>query len=110
MSGGSAHDRKRLEDAVEREVQRRLDRTAPSFSQQDSRPQKPTPSKSTKSVASPGLGFQSLLVWVRAAGVASVLFGVGSVMLAGWFWVGVGLIYAGLLLMAVDLWLEPSLS
>jgi hypothetical protein len=48
--------------------------------------------------------------WIRAAGIAAELFGWGTLVLGGWFWPGVGLIYAGFLLVIVDVWVEPELK
>jgi hypothetical protein len=39
-----------------------------------------------------------------------LLFGLGSLVLAGWFWPAVVLIYGSLGLGAADLWLEPDLQ
>jgi hypothetical protein len=48
--------------------------------------------------------------WLRTAGGAAELFGWGGLMLAGWFWTGVTFIYAGFLLLVVDVWFEPELK
>jgi hypothetical protein len=34
----------------------------------------------------------------------------GALLLVGWFWAGVGLIYFGFLLVVLDVWLEPGLK
>ncbi len=50
-----------------------------------------------------------MVKWTRAAGLGAEIFGWGGLMLAGWFWPAVGLVYLGFVLLAVDLWLEPEL-
>jgi hypothetical protein len=72
MSGGNAHDRKKFEDAVEREVQRRLKTTSQSADTDLSREkdeelkprrnQRPSPKKRNA---------RSMLVWLRGAAIAS---------------------------------------
>src|SRR5271167_709136 len=51
-----------------------------------------------------------IIRWIRTAGIAAVLFGWGGLLLVGWFWPGVGFLYAGFLLLALDAWLEPELK
>ena len=48
--------------------------------------------------------------WLRTAGIGAEFFGWGGLLLAGWFWPGVAFIYAGFLLLAIDVWLEPGLQ
>jgi hypothetical protein len=50
-----------------------------------------------------------LIKWTRTAGVGAELFGWGGLVWAGWFWPGVALIYAGFLLLIIDVWLAPEL-
>ena len=50
-----------------------------------------------------------LFKWLRTASGAAQLFGWGSLMLGGSFWIGASLIYLGFLLVAIDLWVEPDL-
>jgi hypothetical protein len=47
--------------------------------------------------------------WFRAIGAGAQLFGWGSLMLAGYFWAGIALIFLGFISIAIDLWLEPGL-
>jgi hypothetical protein len=105
MSGGNAHDRKKFEDAVEREVQRRLKSPTQSV---HSEPTEEEPKTRRSSPKKPSA--HSLLVWLRGAGIASFIFGLGTMIFAGWYWVGVVLIYVAFLLVATDLWFETSLS
>jgi hypothetical protein len=51
-----------------------------------------------------------LVQWMRGAGAAAVVFGGGGALLTDWFWPGVIAVYAGFLLLAVDVWCEPELS
>jgi hypothetical protein len=53
--------------------------------------------------------FHPIVKWLRTAGIAAELFGWGGLFLVGWFWPAVSFIYAGFLLLAVDVWFEPEL-
>jgi len=50
-----------------------------------------------------------MLRWLRGAGVGAELFGWGALVLTDWFWPAVALVYAGFMILAVDLWFEPEL-
>jgi hypothetical protein len=52
----------------------------------------------------------SLLVGLRGTGIASFVFCLGTLFVAGWYWVGVVLIYRTFLLMATELRYEASLA
>ena len=108
MSGGNSHDRKKFEDAVQREVQRRLS-TASESAQSETSSQETKPLRNQKSHKAKA-DTRAILTYFRAAGIGSFFFGLGTLFVAGWYWVGVGLIYATFLLIAADLWFEPTLN
>jgi len=52
----------------------------------------------------------ALLKWLRSIGFLSQCFGWGSILFAGWFWIGVSFVYLGFFVVALDLWFEPEVS
>jgi hypothetical protein len=50
-----------------------------------------------------------IFIWLWGARFAAQLLRWGDLVLAGLFWPGVALIYAGFILLVVDVWLEPKL-
>jgi len=98
MAGGNAHDRKKFEEAVEREVKKRLGPesqallTAIPASAQLPPPKKPkSPKRKSK--------LHPIVRWLRTAGITAELFGWTGLLLVGWFWPAAIFIYAGFLLL-----------
>jgi hypothetical protein len=57
-------------------------------------------------------GLHPVAKWLRGVGIAALLLGLGTLMLASpqAFWFAIIFIYGGLLLLLIDVWLEPELK
>src|ERR1700682_5240257 len=73
-------------------------------------PPDPEPKKKTIRKRKPKPKVPAWLVWARSIGAVSVLGGGVGLMQPQYFWWGVGFVYAGVLLLVVDLWYEPQLK
>jgi hypothetical protein len=49
------------------------------------------------------------VTWIRSVGAAGIFLGFSSIIFLGWFWAGVVLVYAALLVILVDLWFQEKL-
>jgi hypothetical protein len=55
------------------------------------------------------LGWRHAVVkWLRATGVASIVFGGAGIVISELFVWGVGLVYVGLLILLIDIWHESE--